>query len=44
MNKVYAFSDLHGMYSLWEQIRDYCDETDIIYCFGDSIDRGADGV
>lgn len=44
MNKVYACSDLHGMYDLWKQIRDYCDETDTIYCLGDSIDRGADGV
>ena len=31
MNKVYACSDLHGMYNLWAQIRDYCDDNDIDY-------------
>lgn len=44
MNKVYACSDLHGMYRLWEQIRDYCDETDKIIFLGDAADRGPDGV
>ena len=44
MNKVYACSDLHGMYNLWAQIRDYCDETDTIYFLGDAADRGPDGV
>ena len=43
MNKVYACSDLHGMYRLWEQIRDYCDETDKIIFLGDAADRGKDG-
>lgn len=44
MNKVYACSDLHGMYRLWEQIRDYCDETDKIIFLGDAADRGKDGL
>lgn len=44
MNKTYACSDLHGMYNLWEQIRDYCDETDTIYFLGDACDRGNDGI
>lgn len=44
MNKVYAFTDLHGEYNLWEQIRDYCDETDILYFLGDACDRGDDGM
>lgn len=44
MNKVYAFSDLHGQYNLWKQISDYCDETDKIYFLGDAIDRGSDNV
>lgn len=44
MNKTYAFSDIHGMYDLWAQIRDYCDETDTIYFLGDACDRGADGI
>lgn len=44
MNKTYACSDLHGMYKLWEQIRDYCDETDKIIFLGDAADRGNDGL
>ena len=44
MNKVYACSDLHGMYNLWSQIRDYCDENDTIYFLGDAADRGPDGI
>ena len=44
MNKTYACSDLHGMYSLWKQISEYCDDTDIIYFLGDACDRGLDGV
>ena len=44
MNKVYACSDLHGQYELWEQISNYCDKTDKIYFLGDAIDRGPDGI
>ena len=44
MNKVYAFSDIHGMYDLWRQISEYCDETDKIYFLGDAVDRGPDGI
>ena len=44
MNKTYAFTDLHGMYNLWEQIRDYCDETDTLIFLGDACDRGEDGI
>lgn len=44
MNKTYACSDLHGMYNLWAQIRDYCDETDKIIFLGDAADRGKDGL
>lgn len=44
MHKTYACSDLHGLYPLWEQIKDYCDETDTIYFLGDAIDRGPDGI
>lgn len=44
MNKTYAFSDIHGIYDLWAQIRDYCDETDTIYFLGDACDRGPDGL
>lgn len=44
MNKTYAFSDIHGMYNLWTQIKNYCDETDTIYFLGDAADRGTDGI
>lgn len=44
MNKTYAITDLHGMWDLWEQISEYCDETDVIYFLGDAIDRGKDGL
>lgn len=44
MNKTYACSDLHGMYNLWEQIKNFCDETDTIYFLGDAVDRGPDGI
>ena len=44
MNKTYACSDLHGMYNLWKQISEYCDDTDTIYFLGDAADRGPDGV
>lgn len=44
MNKTYACSDLHGMYFLWKQISEYCDDTDTIYFLGDACDRGPDGV
>lgn len=44
MNKTYAFTDLHGIYDLWAQIRDYCDETDTLYFLGDAADRGLDGL
>lgn len=44
MNKVYAVSDLHGMYNLWEKIKNYIDETDTIYFLGDAADRGPDGM
>lgn len=44
MNKTYAFTDLHGMYNLWAQIRDYCDESDTLIFLGDACDRGDDGI
>lgn len=44
MNKTYAFTDLHGMYDLWAQVRDYCDESDTLYFLGDAADRGDDGI
>lgn len=44
MNKNYCFTDIHGMYGLWAQIRDFCDETDKIFFLGDACDRGKDGL
>ena len=44
MAKTYAFTDIHGMYDLWAQIKDYCAEDDTIYFLGDACDRGPDGV
>lgn len=44
MNKTYAFTDLHGIYSLWEQIKNFCDESDKLIFLGDACDRGDDGL
>lgn len=44
MGKVYAFSDLHGNYDLWTQIKNYLQPDDTAYCLGDCIDRGPDGM
>ncbi len=44
MNHHFACSDLHGMWDLWSQISDYCDETDTIFFLGDAVDRGSDGL
>lgn len=40
---AYAFTDIHGSYSLWKEIQKFCKEDDIIYCLGDFIDRGPGG-
>ena len=40
----YCFTDLHGMYNLWVQIRDYANPTDRLYFLGDAMDRGPDGI
>ena len=44
MNKTYAFTDIHGRYELWKQIKEYCDETDTLYFLGDACDRGDHGL
>lgn len=43
MNKVYAISDLHGQYELWQKVKEYLDLTDTLICLGDCIDRGPSG-
>lgn len=40
---VYAFSDLHGQYKLWQQIKDFISISDTVYCLGDCADRGPQG-
>ena len=40
---VYSCADLHGMYDLWEQIRDFLQPNDRLIFLGDAIDRGPDG-
>ena len=44
MGKVYACSDLHGMYKLWKQIENYLQEDDRLIFLGDAADRGTDGL
>lgn len=41
---VYAFSDIHGNYNLWKQIKNYYKENDTLIFLGDVIDRGPDGI
>lgn len=40
---VYALSDLHGNYILWEQIKEFLKEEDTLIFLGDAIDRGNRG-
>lgn len=40
---VYCCSDLHGMYSLWEQIKNFLQPNDKLYILGDCADRGPHG-
>ena len=40
---VYAASDLHGNYNLWEQIKAFLEEGDTLIFLGDAIDRGDRG-
>ena len=41
---TYAFTDLHGQYELWKQIKEFCQPDDKLYFLGDAADRGIDGV
>lgn len=43
MGKVYAVSDLHGNYELWQKIKDYLQPDDMLYILGDCADRGKHG-
>lgn len=44
MGNRYAFTDIHGQWDLWQQIKEYCAEDDELYFLGDAVDRGPDGV
>lgn len=39
----YAVSDIHGMYSLWIQIKNCLTDQDTLFVLGDSIDKGESG-
>jgi hypothetical protein len=41
---TYAFADVHGMYSLWQAIKNYIAEDDHVFFLGDAADRGPDGI
>lgn len=43
MGKNFVITDLHGCYSLWEQIKNNISKDDNLYCLGDNIDRGGRG-
>ena len=40
---VYAIADLHGQYGLWQQVKEFLGEDDVLYILGDCADRGSDG-
>lgn len=40
---AYVATDLHGMYNLWQGIKDYLKPNDTLYYLGDAIDRGPRG-
>lgn len=44
MSRVFACSDLHGMYSLWEQIKNFLQKDDKLIFLGDAADRGEQGL
>lgn len=43
MGKRYAFSDIHGDYNLFKQIKEFLKDDDVCYVLGDCIDRGESG-
>lgn len=43
MGRVFAVSDLHGMYDLWTQIKNFLEPDDTLYVLGDCADRGERG-
>lgn len=43
MGKCYAFSDIHGNYNLFKQIKSFLKSEDVCYVLGDCADRGENG-
>lgn len=43
MSRVFACSDLHGQWDLWQQIKEFLHPDDVLYFLGDAIDRGEKG-
>ena len=43
MSKHYAFSDIHGNYNLFRQIKSFLQPDDVCFVLGDCVDRGKDG-
>lgn len=43
MANMYAISDLHGMYDIFEQVNKILSPDDIVYFIGDATDRGPEG-
>lgn len=43
MGRVFACSDLHGVYAIYEKIVAFLQPDDIVYCLGDCGDRGPEG-
>lgn len=41
---VYAISDLHGRFDLFEKVQKHLDKDDTCVCLGDCVDRGPDGL
>lgn len=41
--RTLVFSDLHGQYGLWKQIKNFIKPDDKVFCLGDCADRGSDG-
>ena len=43
MGRVFAISDLHGMYDIYEQVNNFIEPEDRVYFLGDAGDRGPEG-
>lgn len=44
MARAFAVADLHGRYDLYLKIKEYLQPDDLLFCLGDCIDRGPDGM